>query len=255
MLVEVPRLPPDKAAAIKSEAVTDSFQAALRRDLASAPVVACGPLLGGWSKRAIDVALVVVSAPIWLLVLGLAALLAKLRHTAPALVAQERIGYAGRAFKMYSMRLSPPSATVTRLHPDAPANDLSAVAPRAEETQAKWRRALERLPQLFNVLRGEMALVGPTPLSSDELAALRVGRSYYLSARPGVIGVSAVADRDEEEAVQYKMYALAWSRLTDVMLLLEALRRLVNRGELWRPSALAVGRSGAAQPRQRAAGG
>jgi hypothetical protein len=50
-----------------------------------------------------------------------------------------------------------------------------------------------------------------------------------------VIGVSAVVDADEEEASQYKIYALSWSLLADSLILWDALRSLLNRGELWKP--------------------
>ncbi|MGE0740471.1 MAG: sugar transferase [Hyphomonadaceae bacterium] len=253
--MELPRAPGDKQAPQKSEAA-NQFEAALRRDLAAAPVVAYEAVLGGWSKRALDLALVIFSAPIWTLALGAAALIAKLRHPSAVFVAHERIGYGGRAFKAFSLRVSPPSAVIARLHKaePIPANDLTAIAQEAEEAGAKWTRALARLPQLLNVLRGEMALVGPLPLTRDELAEVKSGRRYYLSARPGVVGVAAVADSDDETSSQYKMYALSWSHLTDALLLWEGLRSLRTRGELWRPGVKVLGRR-TAQVRQRVAGG
>jgi|GEM_PF-1934046 len=240
MLIQMPRGSADQQGSQKAEA-GNAFEAALRRDLASAPVVSYDAVLGGWSKRAVDLTLTLIAMPIWLVVLFAAALVSKARHPAPVFLAHERIGYGGRVFKCFKLRIDPPTAKIERLRitgepEEAPANDWNAMAVQAEAPQSKWRRALERLPQLFNVIAGDMALVGPSPLSRDQLEPMKTSKRYYLSARPGVIGVSAIADADEEDAAQYKMYALAWSLGTDALILFDALRSLRDRGELWKPS-------------------
>ena len=61
------------------------------------------------------------------------------------------------------------------------------------------RRAFERLPRLINVLRGEMSLVGPAPLDAEGLEQLKTSKRYYLSARPGVVGIAAIANADSED--------------------------------------------------------
>jgi len=238
MLIQMPRGSADQQGSQNAEA-SNAFEEALRRDLASAPVVSYDAVLGGWSKRALDFTWTFLSAPIWIAVMLVAALVAKIRHSAPVFQSVERIGYGGRVFKCFQLRIDPPSATIERLRvagePDAaPANDWSLIAVQAEGPRAKWRRALERLPQLFNVLAGDMALVGPSPLSRDGLEPLKTAKRYYLSARPGVIGISAIVDADEEEAGQYKIYALAWSLSTDALIMWDALRS--ERGALWKPS-------------------
>ncbi len=262
MLIQMPRGSTDQPGTQNAEEC-DAFEAALRRDLASAPVVSYEAMIGGWAKRVFDFALTVVSLPVWLPVLLGAALWSKLRHPAPVIETHERIGYGGRAFACFSLRLEPPSATIERLHGPkdeqvVPANDWSMIASQAEGRRAKWRRALERLPQLFNVLRGEMSLVGPAPLSREELEPLKTSKRYYLSARPGVVGVSALVDSDAEPASQYKLYALSWSLLTDAVILADGLRTLRDRGELWKP-AIKTKRSrapadGAAPVRRRTSG-
>jgi lipopolysaccharide/colanic/teichoic acid biosynthesis glycosyltransferase len=105
-----------------------------------------------------------------------------------------------------------------------------------------------------------MALVGPSPLSPDELEPLKTGKRYYLSARPGVVGISTIVDAHEEQASQYKIYAFSWSLLTDLVILGDALRGLRDRGELWRPTkikrtrAIPAGDEAPARRRTRAAG-
>jgi lipopolysaccharide/colanic/teichoic acid biosynthesis glycosyltransferase len=240
MLIQMPRGSPDRPGAQNAQE-GGSFEEALRRDLASAPVVSYDPMLGGWSKRAIDLVLTLATAPLWLPALVVLAVWAKLRHpAAPVLQAPERIGYGGRAFRRLRLRLKPASAKIERLHAQGepglrPANDWDEMTRRAEGPPAKWRRALERLPQLLNVLIGDMALVGPTPLSREDLEPLKTAKRYYLSARPGVVGVNAIADADEEEAGQYKIYARSWSHWTDALILWDALSSWRDRGALWQP--------------------
>jgi lipopolysaccharide/colanic/teichoic acid biosynthesis glycosyltransferase len=215
---------------------SNAFEEGLRRDLASAPMVSYDSMLGGWSKRAVEFALTLLSAPIWLSVLLLAAGVAKLRHRAPVFVAHERIGYGGRTYRCFALRMDAPSTNVVRLQaePETPVEDLPAIAEKAESRPSKWRGVIERLPQLLNVIRGDMAIVGPSPLTREELEPLKSARRYYLSARPGIVGVSAIADSDDG-VNQYKIYAMSWSFATDVLIVWDALRSLQNRGELWKP--------------------
>jgi lipopolysaccharide/colanic/teichoic acid biosynthesis glycosyltransferase len=239
MLIQMPRGSSDQPGS-QNAGECDAFEAALRRDLASAPVISYDATLGGGIKRVFDFTLTLVTLPLWLPVLMCAALWSKLRHPAPVFQSEERIGYGGRAFQCFKLRLEPPSATIVGLHgdkePQPPANDWNSITSQAESRRVKWRRAFERLPQLFNVLRGDMALVGPSPLSREELEPMKIGKRYYLSSRPGVVGISTIVDADEEVASQYKIYAFSWSLMTDIVILSDAMRSLRDRGELWRPT-------------------
>jgi exopolysaccharide production protein ExoY len=238
MLIRLPRGSGDQPSSASEEG--DAFEAGLRRDLASAPVISYDSVLGGWPKRAFDLAFTLLAAPIWVpLMLGLAAW-SRLHYAAPVFIADQRLGYGNHTYNCRRLRLTPPTAMVTQLRPDAdkPAADLTAATGAGEGPQAKWRRALERLPQFINVLAGEMSLVGPLPLSPQELEPLKMAKRYYLSARPGMIGVSGVFDAGAEPAGEYKLYALSWSLLTDMLVVWDKLCNLKDRGELWRPGAL-----------------
>lgn len=238
MLIQMPGGSTDRPGTQNAEDCS-AFEAALRRDLASAPVISYDPVLGGLSKQVFDFTLTLLALPLWLPALLIAAAWSKIKHPAPVFLAHERVGYGGRVFKCFQLRLEPPSATIAHLHAkegEAPTNDWSTITSKAETGREKWRRALERLPSLFNVLRGEMSLVGPSPLSPEQLEPLKTGKRYYLSARPGVVGISTIVDADEEQASQYKIYAFSWSLLTDIVILSDALRSLRDRGELWRPT-------------------
>lgn len=237
MLIQMPRGSSDQPGTQNAEECS-AFEAALRRDLASAPVISYDPILGGVAKRVFDVLLTLLSLPVWLPVMLIAAAWSKIRHPAPVFQAHERVGYGGRVFKCFTLRLEPPSATIAQLRPteEPPANDWNSITSKAESRREKWRRAIERLPRLFNVLGGDMSLVGPSPLSQEQLEPMKTGKRYYLSARPGVVGVSTIVDADEEQASQYKVYAFSWSMMTDIVILSDALRGLRDRGELWRPT-------------------
>jgi exopolysaccharide production protein ExoY len=240
MLIQMPRGSSDQAGTNGAEA-RNAFEEALRRDLASAPVVSYDPVVGSLPKRIGDCAFALLTLPAWLPVMLIAAGVSKLRHRAPVFVAEERIGYGGRVFDCYMLRIKPPSAKVEQLfatgegEPAPAAAEWTAIEGHAEGRRAKWRRAFERLPQMFNVIRGDMAIVGPLPLSRDSIEPLKSARRHYLSARPGLVGVSGIVDASEEPSSQYKIYAKTSSMLTDALIFWDGIRSLRNRGELWKP--------------------
>ncbi|MBX9745428.1 MAG: sugar transferase [Hyphomonadaceae bacterium] len=234
----MPRGSNDQPGSNSAEA-RNTFEAALRRDLASAPVVSYDAAVGGVGKRIVDAALVVLTAPIWAPLLGIVAGIAKLRHRAPVFYADERVGYGGSTFQRFNLRISAPQAIVEQVFAGDETDQGKAwrvIETQAESRQAKWVHALERLPQLLNVLRGEMAIVGPSPLSRDQLDALKSAKRHYLSARPGIVGVIAILDGHDDKHAQYKAYAMSWSFLTDAVIFWDEVRSLRNRGELWKPT-------------------
>ena len=220
-----------------------SFEAGLRRDLASAPVVSYDAMLGGAAKRAIDLAITMLALPVWLPIFAGGVAWLKLSQGGQVVTAQERIGYGGRPFKCLSLRMQAP--------PEAERSPEGGCESAALSAGVKWRSAFERLPQMLNIITGDMALVGPRPLSRDQLEPLRSARSYYLSARPGVVGVGGVIAEGQEAASQYKTYALAWEVTTDALILWDALLSLLERGEPGRPASKSEHPSPAAErPRE-----
>lgn len=230
MLIQMPGSPepgPQKAEDCSA------FQAGLRRDLAAAQLVSYDGVLGGWPKRVVDFSLTLMSAPAWAPLMLLAAGWAKLRGRRPVFRGEEKVGYGGRVFTRWSLNLR--ADADEDANDPGPANDLEDIAKQAESRRAKWRRAFERLPHLLNVLIGDMALVGPSPLAPVQLEPLKSGMRHYLSARPGVVGVGALAASGEDRASQYKLYARSWDLGVDMLILWDALSSLRNRGELWSP--------------------
>ena len=103
------------------------------------------------------------------------------------------------------------------------------------------RYSLDELPQLFNVLRGEMSLVGPRPLILDEHRFVRDWGLRRLSLKPGITGLWQVLGRDAipfEEMVRLDyFYVTTWSLWSDIRLLVRTFPML-GKGERRPPSAL-----------------
>ena len=157
------------------------------------------------AARIRDVMLVVAAAPLWLPLLALIALALKLDDPAgPVLFRQERSGTGGRRFGMLKFRTMVSNAEEMKhelMHlnelpwPDFKITD----DPRITRVGAVLRRtSLDELPQLLNVLCGDMALVGPRPTSfaADTYDAWHTAR---LDTRPGITGLWQLAGRAETE--------------------------------------------------------
>ena len=141
------------------------------------------------TKRAFDLAVVVLTAPVWLVVLGMTVLLARVRLGSPALFAQQRPGLHGRPFTMVKLR--------TMTDARDPRGDLLDDAKRMTEF-GRWLRStsLDELPELWNVLRGEMSLVGPRPLLMEYLPLYSREQARRHEVPPGITGWAQVNGRN-----------------------------------------------------------
>lgn len=180
------------------------------------PVIDLGqPSLHGWrryTKRAFDVAVAgIILLLIWPLLLVIAALI-KLDSRGPALYLQERIGENGRRFTMYKYRSMVADADpkiheahATRLiqenvslHESGQASLKMAVDPRITRVGRILRKtSLDELPQLLNVIRGDMSLVGPRPPLPYEVAVYEEWHKRRLEAIPGITGLWQVEGRNQ----------------------------------------------------------
>jgi lipopolysaccharide/colanic/teichoic acid biosynthesis glycosyltransferase len=138
-------------------------------------------------KRILDLALLAVGALPAVLV-GLACgLLVRASSPGPVLFRQERVGRDGRpfiAFKFRSMRDGP-----NPLYPDA-----SRITPVGRVLR---RTSLDELPQLINVLRGEMSIVGPRPALRYQVGRYDAVQRGRLAVRPGITGLAQINGRNE----------------------------------------------------------
>jgi len=183
-------------------------------------------------KRLFDVAaasaLLVMIAPLLLFLLGLVAL-----QGGRPLFAHNRVGEGGRMFpclKIRSMRHNAESELA-----DILARDPEAAREWAESQKLTHdprvtpfgrflrRSSLDELPQLLNVLRGEMSIVGPRPITPDELTRYGAAASNYLALKPGLTGPWQVEGRNDigyaERVALDASYGQSLGLLTDVVII------------------------------------
>ncbi|HEX2567757.1 MAG TPA: sugar transferase [Burkholderiales bacterium] len=161
----------------------------------------------------------------------------------PATFAHYRVGLGGRVFrclKFRTMRLDAEKALQQVLERD-PAlraewsrNQKLAHDPRVTRF-GRWLRelSLDELPQLFNVLRGEMALVGPRPITTAELPRYGPARWHYLSVAPGMTGLWQVSGRNRttyERRVELdRQYVTGRSAWLDLKILAKTILVVITR--------------------------
>jgi lipopolysaccharide/colanic/teichoic acid biosynthesis glycosyltransferase len=144
------------------------------------------------SKRVFDVSFSALGLALLWPLLVLLALLIKLDDGGPVFFRQTRVGYVGRPFRIWKFRTMAP-------HPAAGANPLTVGDdPRVTRIGGWLRRLkLDELPQLINVLRGEMSLVGPRPELPCYVARYNEVERRVLELVPGITGEASVQYRNE----------------------------------------------------------
>ncbi|SDR24220.1 Undecaprenyl-phosphate galactose phosphotransferase, WbaP [Paraburkholderia fungorum] len=196
----------------------------------------------GFIKRSIDISAALFLITILLPVLVFLALLIT-RDGGHAVFGHVRIGRGGRPFRCWKFRSMVKDA-------DAVLEQLLCSSPQA---RAEWARdfklkndiritpmgkilrstSLDELPQLWNVLRGDMSLVGPRPIVEQELARYGPDASYYLMVKPGITGLWQVSGRnDVDYATRISLdvsYAKNCSLLLDISILLRTFKVVWER--------------------------
>lgn len=151
--------------------------------------------------RTLDLAVVVLSAPIWvpaLIAISGAVLLSSGR---PIHFTQERVGRGGTTFSMLKFR--------SMLRGDNPlVPDPNRITPVG---RALRRMSLDELPQLLNVLRGDMSLVGPRPMLPEQFAELSEHERTRSAVRPGLTGLAQVNGRNSLRWAERFSYDLTWA--------------------------------------------
>ncbi|UXX83524.1 sugar transferase [Roseovarius pelagicus] len=156
-------------------------------------------------KRIFDLAFVLVTAPVALFLIAISALLLWIEGGSP-FYRQERLGAGGSVFRILKLR------TMVR---DADAR-LEQVLAENDDLRREWdatqklkndpritrfgaflrKTSLDELPQLWNVLKGDMSLVGPRPMMVDQLS-IYGDAHHYFALRPGITGLWQVSERNE----------------------------------------------------------
>lgn len=190
-------------------------------------------LPGGMLKRALDIVVAVAGIMVlWPLML-MVALAIRYTDPGPAIFGHERIGFNGRRFKCLkfrSMIINSDAALRELLErdPAAAAEWAQSQKLRNDPRVTKLGRilretSLDELPQLWNVLKGEMSIVGPRPIVSAEVR--RYGNHFqaYAATKPGITGLWQVTGRSDctyDERVSLDVaYVQNWSILRDVWII------------------------------------
>lgn len=193
---------------------------------------------GGVAKRVFDVAasavLIAVLSPLMLAV----AVAIRLQDGGPVFFRQPRVGRGGAVFGMVKFRSMALDAEARRgqLEPsnesDGPLFKLRD-DPRVTRIGRLTRRySVDELPQLFNVLRGQMSLVGPRPPLPDEVERYEHDAHRRLAVRPGMTGLWQVSGRSElswTETVRLDNYYVDnWSMVTDLVIMAKTVRAVLG---------------------------
>jgi len=196
-------------------------------DLAAPPVngysgipdyIECGPTSA--AKRAIDIVggsmMIGVLWPVW----ALAAVLIKLDSPGPVFVRQKRIGLNGAEFRFLKFRTMHHSGTKSDVLDRLPLGDLTRrlLSPRGRPRNATavgWalrKTTVDELPQLLNVVRGDMSLVGPRPDIPEIVAAWPEEFRQRHKVKPGMTGLAQVNGRSDITHYEKVRYDLAYVR-------------------------------------------
>lgn len=181
-------------------------------------------------KRAIDCAVALIGLGLSLPLLAIAAIVVKLSSEGPILYRQERAGLNGRRFTVYKLRTMVKDAEQLRERMKA-LNEMSGPVFKIRDDPrltpvGRWLRrwSVDELPQLVNVLRGEMSLVGPRPLPVYEAERIKGARRRRFSMKPGMTCLWQISGRsavDFEEWMQLDLeYIDRWSLPLDLTILL-----------------------------------
>jgi exopolysaccharide biosynthesis polyprenyl glycosylphosphotransferase len=190
-------------------------------------------------KRSIDVVVSAIAMLVLAVPIAIIGLVMRARDGAPVFFRQQRVGLHGRPFQMLKFRTMLPDAEARLVELEA-LNEIRGPAfkvtddPRLTRSGRFLRRtSLDELPQLWNVLRGEMSLVGPRPPLPAEVAGYDVWHRRRLSMKPGITGLWQVRARREPDFdrwVQIDLdYIDRWSLLLDLRIIVRTIPALVTQ--------------------------
>lgn len=149
-------------------------------------------------KRTIDLGLAIAGLALTGWLIALAALIARIETGKSGIFRQKRVGRHGRLFSIYKIRTMREVFGVE-----------TSVTTLSDPRITHWGRLLRKtkideLPQLFNVLKGDMSFVGPRPDVPDIAERLRREAPLVLSVRPGITGPASLVYRNEEELLNFQ---------------------------------------------------
>ena len=230
---------------VEARIVPDLFQMSLSQvdvdDLGGIPLIGVRETtIGRWErvlKRSMDVALASVGGFLLFPLMGIIALVVRLDSPGPAIFRQLRVGKGGRQFRCYKFRSMYEGAENEQERLKAYSDRDGPVFKIRDDPRCtragRWlrRTSLDELPQFYNVLRGEMSLVGPRPPLPDEVAQYEAWQMRRLEVAPGITGMWQVSGRSDltfdEQCLLDIFYIENWSPFLDIKILLRTVPKIV----------------------------
>ncbi|HEY7180615.1 MAG TPA: sugar transferase [Blastocatellia bacterium] len=198
-------------------------------------------------KRSVDLIvsslILLFTAPLWLVI----AIAIKRESRGPALYRQERVGMDGHIFQIYKFRSMLDDVKIDDAHREYMARVIKSKLGAEKDPSYKFvngarltrvgaflrRSSLDELPQVFNVFKGEMSLVGPRPPIPYEVECYETWHRKRLDVKPGLTGLSQVSGRYHlsfQQMAQLDIYYIEnWSPWLDLKIILKTLPALVMR--------------------------
>jgi exopolysaccharide production protein ExoY len=198
--------------------------------------------IGGSTKRLVDIVLATFGIVILLPLFSLCLLGTFLSSPGSVIFRYRRVGFQGRHFDCLKFRSMVPGA-------DKLVHEHLSASPRVKQEWEETRTlrhdprmtffgaimrktSLDELPQLFNVLKGDMSIVGPRPRTDDEIEQYAHRVSAYLACRPGITGLWQISGRSETSysaRVTFDdAYAKNWSLVMDAKIMLGTLPAVLD---------------------------
>lgn len=230
---------------IRARIVPDIFQMTLSHmdvsQIAGIPLIGVKPYapnqLDVIIKRAIDFLGALMGLIILSPLMGLIALSIKLESEGPAIFKQERVGKHGKRFGIYKFRsmvddAEAQKADLERLNEaDGPLFKIKDDPRRTRVGRLIRKLSLDELPQLYNVLRGDMSVVGPRPNIPSEVAQYQEWHKRRLEVVPGITGLWAISGRSEltfDEMILLDIYYIEnWSLALDMKIALQTIPHII----------------------------